>query len=459
MLRFFEVCALIAAMAALLWARNRGRAGAVGLPSKMPSRLAGNGPTPPASGLDRPVLSNAVASPTAPRALVQTPRPRRLLLFGVGRLDQMMEKGNVWYCRNYEAFFDEVLVVYLSGFAERPERQGNTTLVSLGGRSDTYLLDLIVAPFRLLAAARRFRPTLYLTADQWLSWWTAAAARLLLRARIVLMPVSLPEQLYRDGGRVVPGIPFWLERRFVRWSYRAAAHVFTANAFGDFVRLLAADPLSARKLIVTDTTVEALPTTAFFDGLRAVQPVPRRGTEFRLVFVGRLAVEKLVDDLLQVMALLRRAAPPGPSYRLVLVGDGPDRPRLERLATELGVKEAVEFCGVIDNDKLPQLLSTVDVFVSTLTGTSLREAALVGLPIVAYDRDWLHGLLRDGETALLVGDRDQKAFAEAVERIAHDPSLRVRLADGARALAERLWSPAGVERSLATLHSAAATPP
>ena len=400
----------------------------------------------------------AEPNPYEPKGFIDNPPPatRRLLLFGVSRLDQVLAKGNVWYVRHYESYFDEVYVIYLHGRASEQITQGRTTLISVGGRVDNFVLDLALAPFRLYRVARKLRPGVYLTADLFFSWWTALLTRLLLRARIVLMPVAIPEQLHADRGRSMTGLPIRIERAIIRWSFRACYRVYTARAFGDFVEWLSSHPIARNKLILTDSIAEALPSQAFFDRLRQRLPQSDSGRPFTFIFVGRLHPEKLVDHLLVAFRETLNGTT-AHEMKLVIIGDGDQRPKLEQMARDLGIEMAVEFRGAVPNAHLPDHLQTADAFVSTLTGTSLREAALCGLPIVAYERDWVRGLLKDEETALMVSPGDKTALAAAMLRIVSDHTLREKIAVNAMLLGETLWSPAGVKEALSKLHAVVAS--
>jgi glycosyltransferase involved in cell wall biosynthesis len=366
---------------------------------------------------------------------------RRLLLFTLTRLEDMLAKGNLWYVRHYEAYFDEVHVVYLLGRPQPVLTQGGTSLVPLGtGRP---LIDLFAAPWRLYRYARRIGPSAYLTADQVFSWWVAALVRIVLRARITLMPVCQPEVIYASTGKALSALPIAVERLFVSLSFRAADRVLTGRAFGGFVDWLKGKPRLASKLIVVDSLAEALPAPGFLDTMARVsrgEPPARP----EIVYVGRLSPEKLVEDLVLMMAELK---PDG--LRLVVVGDGPSRAALERLARDEGVADAVVFTGTVPNEDLPPRLKRALAFVSTMTGTSLREAALCRTPIVAYDVDWVKGVFQHGHDALLVAPGDRRALAAEVRRLQKDPELRSRLAHNVGILADRLWSPAALRPSLA----------
>lgn len=383
-----------------------------------------------------------------------SPRPRtgatKLLLFGVAQQKDMLAKGNVWYVQNYESAFDEVCVAYLIGGGEEI-RRGRSRLIPLGS-SKGAIVDILFSPIRLYQLARRERPTLFLTADQWFSWWTASLSRYLLGASVVLMPVCIPEQMYKDHRKTVSGLPLWADRWLRRLSFRSSSYVYTAHAFGSFVDWLSRDPWSAGKLITGDGLVEALPSAEFMASAAAVGLESRDDGLFRAVYVGRLSDEKLVDHLLRSFQLLSN------EYRLVLVGDGPARSSLESLANSLKISERVEFRGEISNGDLPKVLRECNAFVSTLTGTSLREAALMGLPIVAYDRDWLHGLLENDKHALLVDDADIAGLARQVERLGRNPDLARRLGQNAQTLASSLWTLPAARQSLEKLCRMAEVP-
>lgn len=384
-------------------------------------------------------------------------RRKILLLFGIGHLDEILAKGNVWYVRFYESYFDQVCVAYLLGGPREPVRQGRTTLVSLA-RGQPWL-DLLLAPYRLVRLAAQIGASAYVTADFVFSWWTAWLVRVVRRARVYLVPVCIPEQIYASSKRSLSGLPIWLERLLVRVSFRAASRVWTAEGAGSYVALLSNDPRARGKLVVTDALVDSLPTPEFFERLESLRQDGREpqgdGRSCHLMYVGRLHREKLVGDLIDALALLAREGQVDRPARLTLVGDGPERAALEAQAEKLGLGAVVRFAGAVPNAALPDALFSADIFVSPLTGTALREAALCGLPIVAYDMDWVSGLLRHEETALLVAPGDIGGLAREVLRLVQDEALRERLSRNMRQLAWRLWSPSAVEESLRQVFGAA----
>lgn len=155
--------------------------------------------------------------------------------------------------------------------------------------------------------------------------------------------------------------------------------------------------------------------------------------EDALVFgiVGRLSEQKghrfLLDALAQVF-------PQAPGARLLVVGDGDRMQALRQQAGALGIADRVVFAG--HRTDVPALLAALDVFcISSLyegTPLALFEAMAAGSTIVSTAVDGCREILTDGETALLVPATDSRALAEALARVARDPALRARLADGAR---------------------------
>jgi glycosyltransferase involved in cell wall biosynthesis len=154
-------------------------------------------------------------------------------------------------------------------------------------------------------------------------------------------------------------------------------------------------------------------------------------------FVGRVVPIKRVDLLLRAAALARRRVP----LRLLVVGDGELRPRLEAQARELGIADVVSFLGY--RRDLPAIATASDVAVLTSanegTPVSLIEAAAVGRPAVATDVGGVAEVVTP-ETGLLVPSNDAEAFAAALVGLASDPELRARLGAGARERALRRYS-------------------
>ncbi|HUX65891.1 MAG TPA: glycosyltransferase [Terriglobales bacterium] len=164
-----------------------------------------------------------------------------------------------------------------------------------------------------------------------------------------------------------------------------------------------------------------------------------RGEPPVVVFLGRLVAYKGVEVLL-------RAAQALPA-RIHIIGDGRERPRLERLARELGLGGRATFFGHLPDAELPARLRAADIFAlpsctqAETFGVAQVEAMATGLPVVntalATGTDWVsaHGL-----TGLTVAPGDPVALAAALRRLIEDRPFRLACGRRARQRARALFS-------------------
>ncbi|MGZ4593153.1 MAG: glycosyltransferase family 4 protein [Actinomycetes bacterium] len=188
---------------------------------------------------------------------------------------------------------------------------------------------------------------------------------------------------------------------------------------------VAAEPL--RRVLGPRTEVAVLPNAVDVAWWRdAPPPSPARRTrEVRVISVGRMASRKRPAALLRMMHRVHALAPDVP-LRLVLVGDGPQRGRLETLAAELGMTPWVDMPGRLARCDIRDALAAADIYVAPANlesfGIAALEARAVGLPIVAKSRGGVGEFVSEGTEGLLAtSDRD---MARAIARLVDSPSLR-----------------------------------
>jgi glycosyltransferase involved in cell wall biosynthesis len=159
--------------------------------------------------------------------------------------------------------------------------------------------------------------------------------------------------------------------------------------------------------------------------------------------VGYLLPEKGQELLIRALPEVRNQCQ---DCRLVLAGDGPCRARLERLARQLRVEQAVHFAGVVDD--ISQVYQAIDVFVlpsiAEPLGSSLLSAMAYGLPAVAVAGGAVPEIIQDGRNGSLVPTRDPSAIAAAVLRLLQDSPLCRRLGIAARQTIEERFSAEGM---------------
>jgi len=162
------------------------------------------------------------------------------------------------------------------------------------------------------------------------------------------------------------------------------------------------------------------------DGVRPL-PVPL-ATPIKAVTVGRLVPWKRVDGILEAVARV-------PDLGLVIIGDGPERPRLERLAQSLGLSGRVYFAGARSREETLGLMAACHLFVLNSTYEGLPhvvlEAMALGLPVVATAVGGIPEVVRDGETGVLIA-MGSGGLREVLSRLASRSDLRERLGQAAR---------------------------
>lgn len=184
--------------------------------------------------------------------------------------------------------------------------------------------------------------------------------------------------------------------------------------------------------------------------LRGKLEIPERARV--LLNVARLSREKGQGDLIKAVALLRKHE----SRRelcLVLVGHGPDRQRLERLATVCGAADWVRFAGH-QGDVTPfYSLADLMILPSCTEGSpnALLEAMAAGLPIVATAVGGVPEIVSARQAALLVPPQNPAALAHAIGEILDTEALRLRVSAAARETAST-YSPEAYCRSMLDLY-------
>lgn len=178
-------------------------------------------------------------------------------------------------------------------------------------------------------------------------------------------------------------------------------------------------------------------------GIRLIRPAvdvdvagegPVRGVgsgRVEVVSVGRLHWIKAVE--VQVAAAAELAAD-GIPFHWTVVGDGPERDRLELRARLAGVRDSMTFVGAVAPERVREILASADVFVSSSlsegTSNAVLEAMALGVPVVCSAAGGMPEVLTDGIDALVVPVGDPNSVAGAVRRIAETPALAAGLSSG-----------------------------
>lgn len=200
-------------------------------------------------------------------------------------------------------------------------------------------------------------------------------------------------------------------------------------------RLLKAGVNSSRICLV-ENGIDLHP---FDDVAPSLREMPGLSGALLVGLVGRLSREKGVDIFLRAAASVSKEFP---AVRFVVVGEGPDRDKLESLIDELGTRGSVDMLG--RRDDMASVYASLDVMVSSSRQEGLPMAMLEGmasrLPLVATSVGEVPAVVVDGRTGLLVEPEKVVDLAAAILTLLRDAGLRKRLGDAARQMVEARFS-------------------
>ena len=251
--------------------------------------------------------------------------------------------------------------------------------------------------------------------------------------------LKLPSVITMHGGDVYvnpeQGYDFptrWYVRPPLRWTLH---HADALTAITDDCRqhaLRAGAPEASVRLVFNGTDLRR-----FSPDENGADP----GFGPRMIFACRqLFPRKGIRFLIEAFARLK---PRFPDAKLVLAGDGFERPELVELAQNLGVAADVTFLGWVANSALPPYYraAAVSVIPSLEEGFGIPAAEAMGceVPVVASDAGGLPEVVEHGVTGLVVPRGDVTALANAIGTLLDDPDLRRRMGQAGRQRALRLF--------------------
>ncbi|MEN9405466.1 MAG: hypothetical protein RLY47_425 [Candidatus Parcubacteria bacterium] len=181
------------------------------------------------------------------------------------------------------------------------------------------------------------------------------------------------------------------------------------------------------------------------DPERLVYRFDKKPNDVFLITTSRLVEKNAVDDIMRALPSLSAR------INLLIVGTGPQRDFLERLAAELGVEKRVRFVGHVPYEQIPAYLATSDIFIrpslSEGMGNSFIEAMAAGLPVIATPVGGIVDFLFDPDTdageklptGLFCRVRDPKSIADSVTKFIENPALVHKLVQNAGALVRDVY--------------------
>jgi len=216
----------------------------------------------------------------------------------------------------------------------------------------------------------------------------------------------------------------WLEKYGLKGSLMAIFERVMLKL--PYSRIITVSNASKQKLVKSGVPADKIVVIPNGVDLSKFEKIKIRKSKVpQVIYIGRLIGYKHVDDLLIAFSKLRLDA------RLYIVGDGPERGKLEKVADVLGIRRKVVFTGFVNENKKIKLLKSSHVLVLPSTtegfGIVLIESMAAGTPVIAADIPALREVTANGRAGLLFTPRNIEELAKKLNELLGNPSLQREL--------------------------------
>lgn len=215
-------------------------------------------------------------------------------------------------------------------------------------------------------------------------------------------------------------------------------------ALKKFNALAAVSDRVAQRLLAFGVPAEKIRTIANgidVNAFERAQPLPLLNAEGSTVvgMVARLDMQKGFEYLLQAARELCNAFP---ALKVVIVGEGPDRDKIEEMIQQYGLQSSVMLAGQQSN--MPGVYAAMDIFVLPSLNEGLPmtvlEAMAASKPVIATRVGAIPSVIRDGENGLLVDPKNSEGLRNTIANLLVDPECRRRMGDQAHAWVSRNYT-------------------
>ena len=270
----------------------------------------------------------------------------------------------------------------------------------------------------------------------------------------------LAKSLRRAGAKhivaLTHGHEVWWARMplFSALLRRIGAQADQMTYLGEFTRGAVANALLREdhsKLVHLPPGVDL---TRFIPAVKSLELQKKWGVEGApvIVSIGRLVPRKGSDQLIKAMPEVLKQFP---KSKLLLVGTGNYKKRLEKLVRNLKVQDSVIFTGRVAHELLPAYYRLGDIFAAPCRsryggleveglGIVYLEASACGVPVIAGKSGGAPDAVLDGKTGILVNGRDHLEVSAALIKLLADEKLRSQMGTAGRVWMEQLWSWEGI---------------
>ena len=285
---------------------------------------------------------------------------------------------------------------------------------------------------------------------------SARATRIAYLNHPNLAPLGLALRALNPGSRYIVstyGFEVWEPLSSLRGFALQRAERVTAIAEFNAVKVAELQHVAPERIAIVPCALDpefSIPSDATSTRPRPAEP-PILLTVARLEGAER-GEYKGVDTVIEAMPEVLAAFP---GVRYVVVGDGDDRPRLEKLAHRIGLQDRVTFAGAVDHAALRAFYETCEVFVMPSRtegfGIVFLEAMALGKPVVGGNHGGTPEVWADGTAGFLVDYGDVHALAGRLRLLLGDFELRARMGRAGRALVSSKFSFARFQQNFGEL--------
>jgi glycosyltransferase involved in cell wall biosynthesis len=319
---------------------------------------------------------------------------------------------------------DEGIRLHRYGGAIRFDSNPRSWLpIKLFSRVTRYLYYVVAASWNAWRLGRRVRPDIVIGYHYHGAWPAFLVARLLGVPNLTRLFGTQLNRIFRHPIKRYGAFMQWIAFK----TPAAAILMHDDGSEGDVIALRLGVPAGKLHFWRDGYDPTLYIPGADLASLRRSLGIP--GEHVILFCVGRMEEDKRMDRLVEMLPAVLREEP---RVALMLVGDGGDRPAIERRVRELGIGAHVVLTGAIPRDRLPPYLNLGDIFVGVSDRTNANvppiEAMSCGKPVVALNTGGTAALIRDGVQGVLVDPaRWETELPRALVELIRDPARRAAL--------------------------------
>lgn len=228
----------------------------------------------------------------------------------------------------------------------------------------------------------------------------------------------------------IPKIGGWMITKKLAWKY--------TNNFYENCNVVTTPSEAMKRELIKNNLKGRIEAISNGVNLKLFYPRKRTNKKFRILYVGRVSYEKNIDVVVKAVGEFAKKIK---DFEFWIVGSGPDVEKLKHLVKKLKIEKYTRFTGGVDNNKLPEIYSNSDVFVTGSTieteGIVLLEAMACGLPIIGVNARAIPDLIKNDVNGFVVKIGNYKEMDKVINIISSNSDLKKKMSKNAILIAKK----------------------